>query len=59
MHERIGMWEAMMQALPKDCRRVVGGDWNIVQHAHGRSNINNQIFKRKSNRGSLAWNEVK
>lgn len=48
-----------MQALPKDCRRVVGGDWNIVQHAHGRSNINNQIFKRKSNRGSLAWNEVK
>lgn len=36
--DRRDLWHIMIDALPKDCERIIGGDFNMTKWPHDKSN---------------------
>jgi exonuclease III len=36
--DKVELWEELLRSLPRNCRWVLAGDWNFVEHRHDKSN---------------------
>ena len=53
--ERRHLWHIMVDALPKDCEWILGGDFNMTERPEGKSN---DCGRAISNLEKLTWNEL-
>ena len=50
------MWHNMMDALPKDCEWVIGGDFNMTERRQDKSNDCEKTISEVAEVEKLTWN---